>query len=552
MIVRNSGTIFSLLLILLTNDVLQSQFKQPIRPFEQINFPELNTVWQTTSFDSGIIGDTCDGYNFFSDFPFTDLNYLIDENFIFRVLIQRGTSYRNGTYLEKINIHTGQLMWQKYYGVGVDAFREFGVLIYFNEDNNIEVISQLFPFTHSPTPIVFTNMVFTKRIYDYNTGALLSFEKPDFDDSDLIKSIYSLHNSNSFYKEKNDEGFRYFYGKRDSVTLESIRVNAVIRNQTKKSEIRENYLYYKYEQTLFPNKPYRISDDSFLILEVISSLNKVVFRYTDADYNILDEFISDSFDPTDISNLFIDDYNPENKTILLINRIRPTDPFDDVKVELYVFNESAELLRRIKLPVRYSPNFKVIHWKNIDDIKVLSHSFSRDQSNNLYAGLDLLKSYEDTMHLSKRFIPTDSLRFVAPSKVIKEFDDKILLLWREQTMYKNNGFSYLHDDHASAFSLIMLNKTVFDITSSNQEVGEYYFEVFPNPVSNLLTISYGDMISGRVILKDLSGRTMLQEELTNVDLVRIDLSSFPSGMYFLITEDTIGKKKYKVKKVIKV
>jgi hypothetical protein len=73
------------------------------------------------------------------------------------------------------------------------------------------------------------------------------------------------------------------------------------------------------------------------------------------------------------------------------------------------------------------------------------------------------------------------------------------------------------------------------------------FNLFPNPVSNTLTINN---LSGKMAnysLLDLSGRPILTFESQDVN-VSMDLSKFSKGNYFVNIEGFTGKKTYRIVK----
>ena len=73
--------------------------------------------------------------------------------------------------------------------------------------------------------------------------------------------------------------------------------------------------------------------------------------------------------------------------------------------------------------------------------------------------------------------------------------------------------------------------------------------LFPNPVKDQLSISCpDDMQSGTVILTDIQGRSVLTKDFSAPQMIRIDMSSFGQGIYYL---RFIGDKSLKVWKIIK-
>ncbi|HAW52790.1 MAG TPA: hypothetical protein DCX54_10770, partial [Flavobacteriales bacterium] len=73
------------------------------------------------------------------------------------------------------------------------------------------------------------------------------------------------------------------------------------------------------------------------------------------------------------------------------------------------------------------------------------------------------------------------------------------------------------------------------------------FLVYPNPVSDLLTVDFSNtnIGSGQVEIKDLSGRTVfgrsIDREVKGGATLQIDVTSFSSGIYFLSLTDANGR-----------
>ncbi len=45
-----------------------AQYEHPSVPFEEIEFVDLKPLWTYVAYDPTIVGDSCDGFNFFLSF----------------------------------------------------------------------------------------------------------------------------------------------------------------------------------------------------------------------------------------------------------------------------------------------------------------------------------------------------------------------------------------------------------------------------------------------------------------------------------------------------
>ncbi|HXC06071.1 MAG TPA: T9SS type A sorting domain-containing protein [Bacteroidia bacterium] len=97
---------------------------------------------------------------------------------------------------------------------------------------------------------------------------------------------------------------------------------------------------------------------------------------------------------------------------------------------------------------------------------------------------------------------------------------------------------YLHS--AKKFGIVTwLYGTTVGIEEHSEES---VFEAFPNPASDYIDIRVKDgiRISSLSIL-DISGRTVLHQQIQGLDLIRVETGTIPNGMYFLILNGSDGK-----------
>jgi len=72
--------------------------------------------------------------------------------------------------------------------------------------------------------------------------------------------------------------------------------------------------------------------------------------------------------------------------------------------------------------------------------------------------------------------------------------------------------------------------------------------IYPNPVSDVLTVSHNSRISG-ISVFDVTGRMMYNAEVSNLNTTTVDVSRFNEGVYILqvVTNEGIANKKFVVK-----
>ncbi|MEQ9187949.1 MAG: T9SS type A sorting domain-containing protein [Cryomorphaceae bacterium] len=66
-----------------------------------------------------------------------------------------------------------------------------------------------------------------------------------------------------------------------------------------------------------------------------------------------------------------------------------------------------------------------------------------------------------------------------------------------------------------------------------EEVEELAFEIYPNPAKNNLTIKLSDVADVEVVFTDLLGKEVLHTQFTSRDLINIDVTEMPAGVYMV-------------------
>lgn len=120
-----------------------------------------------------------------------------------------------------------------------------------------------------------------------------------------------------------------------------------------------------------------------------------------------------------------------------------------------------------------------------------------------------------------------------PGRFSGEIPDSLILT----CSFVNNQEFYDHPSFSDCYVDITLG-------IENQEV--INLNIYPNPVSSILTIESTQNLNNNIRIYDVNGK-LLRTERANGDTMKIDVSSFEKGVYFLHFE--VGMKKV-VKKVL--
>ncbi|MBK8474608.1 MAG: T9SS type A sorting domain-containing protein [Sphingobacteriales bacterium] len=92
----------------------------------------------------------------------------------------------------------------------------------------------------------------------------------------------------------------------------------------------------------------------------------------------------------------------------------------------------------------------------------------------------------------------------------------------------------LPDAAATFIGTNNLGSIAFKMTNNN--VGDNYLKVMPNPAANSVDMSYHipDNETANWQLYSVSGQLMMQKALQNSGMLHMDLSQIPNGMYYYL------------------
>ncbi|AWI26960.1 T9SS type A sorting domain-containing protein [Flavobacterium pallidum] len=99
-----------------------------------------------------------------------------------------------------------------------------------------------------------------------------------------------------------------------------------------------------------------------------------------------------------------------------------------------------------------------------------------------------------------------------------------------------------NNDNAGAFGLTAYDESMLGVTG----VDHSKFNAYPNPVTDILTVSYGQNITD-VAVYNLLGQQVMTKKL-NANTGQIDMSNISAGAYFVIVNTVDGTKTIKVLK----
>ena len=79
------------------------------------------------------------------------------------------------------------------------------------------------------------------------------------------------------------------------------------------------------------------------------------------------------------------------------------------------------------------------------------------------------------------------------------------------------------------------------IITALEELNNTSFKVYPNPAKEQITIEFREVKSGKLIIRDISGREVLVQKFTQTPTVSISVQELSQGVYFLSFNNKVIK-----------
>ena len=232
---------------------------------------------------------------------------------------------------------------------------------------------------------------------------------------------------------------------------------------------------------------------------------------------------------TNIWHIFNDDFD---RTWTTINTSGINGSEISAYVNLFGYNPRNEqkdelISSAINIENNVSLSFKTAYQKYNNSSK--QDTLQIYLSNNCGQSFDYLiyekggENLETFNEITEDFIPNESSYWRQEILDISGFQNqKILLKFVTTNLRGNNIFI---DD-------ILLSNDLTELNTLDD-----YIKIFPNPTSNLFTISCNDCINKNMIIKDVLGKIIMKEKI-NSNNQSINLNGQKEGIYFLMIENT--------------
>ncbi len=519
--------------------IANAQTYLPKYPYEPLSFVDFEPIWYHTYIDSTVIGDTTDGYNYVTK-PLHNVD-IIHNDFLYTLVYGRALSSEfTRSYVSKINLWTGEVIWSNAYGLGIDNGKmEAGRLMYFNNEDNLEIIGLLNAVDYDLGTVDVGNGAFnlfmTKRILDSKNGSLIDLQLPDISDSTLVRGTYvATTRLNEFFQVGD--------------SLQSFRkLNNVNRNfveiSTRKFDSKSHEIFidtivrpFGIISGIDETNPVQLDDTTYLYVGW-TDVSKVTFHTINHRGHDVDIVMGDSVASSANSGKLLR-VAKDKQSFLISYNVSVPNSFNSRK-DLIVVDRRGNIIHKAELPVNYQVH-NILDWNEEDNsLVVIGPKWYKDEKQG---ALEVLYFDEHgVLSLAQSYLFNDT-RYPNNISSTKINDEFYLLKLNEGNVEVFNDGSLIADHSAGAVSHMLVDAEDFSVKHVNTKQ-PYILDqinVYPNPASDYLHINFPFEYSGLILLLDLNGKTIFTKELDNNLQAFFDLHLLQSGMYVIHIVDQFG------------
>lgn len=526
-------------------------FGQQAGNYIPLKFENLNPIWKHTLIDSSIIGlqvDSArdeslsfDGYSHLYNYGQFHLSPpLIKDGFLYHVITSMYDGDLSGGLIEKIDLETGEKIWQSVFDKRFSDYRETIEKAVIKEDTlilyNLRIIA---PDPPIPFPVLAWGIgrdirgVIKIRKYDLNTGNLLTtIDSDDTDPNVKILAPYGLgQRQMNIISDDSIEfiGYQFIDEKGPSLVLDTINSKGQILNDT--DTIFSQIIVDDWDNSTqtFSYKFQRADDGTLYWLDYYSSNDNqigdaalfIVMIEPELTKRISLEFL----ELEKYSSYLIQNISSEYILIKCFHKGTVTSP--DI-VDFVFLDKEGTIIRQIE---------------DINNDEISPHFISIDENGEFTIGdaggevdgkyqFDIYRTKGENLHLARSLIATVPDYFVSPDKIIQlENGDYLLFIKHSERLENGNFLGRFHN--ILRVSPEMLGLPLISSTSSSF-TNEVIFELYPNPTTDFLTIEIEEEILNKSYsfqLFDVTGIKKISQKLDS-NHQQISVQNLSTGIYF--------------------
>lgn len=535
---------YIIILLIFTLNNLKAQFL-PVVPYEKILYKGLSPDWYETSYDALGVTDTMDGYNNFQ--PTYGVPVLFHKNLIISAYFSRSHFGINGSYIECRSMENGQLNWNHRFNLQDIDHIELVAFMYVDKDDQLVVIShkERKPYVKYDSQYYFKDMIMARRVYDINSGKLISYFHRPYDDPMAFKtSITNLTvGASKFFLEKGELRYIEKFKIGNDIYLKSCLLDET-------GMLVSSVDTMKQERFTYTLNLMQLHVDTLLEVQMDRISQRLFLRYLSPTLKLYNEVESDSL-PSNTTFLSLQEISYKSGNIFFTNYI-PSNGFPNYHHEFIVLSGHGKVVKYGFLPFK-NFFFKVLLWDEGPDFLLMERYI--DQENDTVRSL--LKVYrvgpDSTIQPIKSFEADNFLRFAVPIEVKFLPNGKVHLAFNEGAFKRGVNINFL-DYNASAYSQMMIDIESLGLPSSDIDFDDETFtqlKIYPNPSQEHCFLDFDDEFSGDIFVFNNSGELVDTYSTFKERSVVLNINHYSRGIYHIICKDSSLPQKFQTAKFVK-
>jgi hypothetical protein len=556
---KQNKNIFIIILSILVFALHSMAQLSPQRPYSQLEFIDLEPKWYYTQIDSHLISNELVRNEFFRKFVSLEINPIVLNNQLITLMQLNAIQDYDGSIINSIDIHTGELQWQYDFGLHTQDRQEVTRRMYI-DGNRIELLGS---FRKAEYASVFPPWTFwddqtlqTQRVVDLQTGTPIIEKIPDIHDESLFEITYSLNrlyrNYSNIFKSGND--VRYVHHNKDipTSTISICLLDTEGRLISGFDTIYQDYLLYVFHF-------FKVSEDLYInIRQNPPGADEVYTLYQyDGELNEIASFpLKINIDSVQYSFF---SYDADEKIIYAdLQVFDRDDPFGHLTPDRKIW---ALDLNGDSLAMVYLTDEKIKHFFT----SRFQAKYSRSQNKFLVAYTLLFRAlcddicgrlsfYENDVEndnkikLIKSFEIQDSLKAMRLSHLKWLHNNDIIIhLIQEEHFFDEIEERYMPDPHYGASEIIYIKAESLGLSSVNEKLHiSQNYKFFPNPAHTYITI-VSDVEYDGVELFNQVGQRMSVRKTGD----QVDISHLPGGMFYMYLTEK-GRRVSETQKLVKI
>lgn len=522
-----------------------AQNTKPTVPYQKVRYygtSQLDTfpyLWYVTDSVPEWDSEYFNAYSKVSERP----TIIVQDSFIYRInakleyteAVNISGPMLNGNHITKRNLYTGQLIWQTHYSDVEAGRQETQINARINPEGNLEVIGYRRARTTESNNFVTgvfglndKDLRLFYREYDVETGALLQHRFPDSDDPEAGVIIDGSPGAGGkLFFTPGDTTIRFIGIFRQGLTNGFI---SILMDKGGKKLQKTDTLFTKEPQTntIFLNKK-----NEYIILEGNIAENKLTLHFFDLNMTPLRKIERQAF----------------NEIGFMRGSIIYTDS-DLIQFSVVKENILPDLHTRVS-------------YIFMDEQGVVVDSFSRKHINSNYFISDDGTIFgqqavwdEEKERMTQIFFMKEPGQNVRELKVYTS-ENQYQLFCNNLYFFENKVLLSCNEDYdfdtkyrASSTLLFNMQDLGFPVSTSDVSVQNIPWNIYPNPVSDEVVLQFEGPTSGRLMISDITGKLMYQQNIMQKEKEIVRMFDWNSGMYFFHFVSDSGH--YETKKIVKI